>query len=102
MAARFETGPAARAGLGPRLLVGPEPEVLPAVFVSGNERNWALEYGRIAARHWRAIACCAILCGSIGFALLLYQRPVYPATATIEFMGFNDAFMDAQSVDPHS
>ena len=102
MAARFESGPPARTGFRPRLLASTEPEVLPAVLPSGNERNWALEYGRIAARHWRAIACCAILCGSVGFVLLLFQRPVYPATATIEFLGFNDAFMDAQSVDPQS
>jgi capsular exopolysaccharide synthesis family protein len=38
----------------------------------------------------------------VGFVLLLFQKPTYTATSSVEFLGYNDAFMDAQSVDPQS
>jgi capsular exopolysaccharide synthesis family protein len=86
----------------PRLLSGPECDVLTTEPLSGETDNWALEYVRVARRRWKLVAAFTILGGIAGFVLLLFQTPLYTATASVEFLGYNDAFMDAQSVDPQS
>src|SRR5215471_3613981 len=86
----------------PRLLSAPESESFTPEFRSGEASNWALEYARVARRRWKLINAFALVGGLAGFVLLLFQTPLYTATASVEFLGYNDAFMDAQSVDPQS
>src|SRR5215472_14862870 len=102
MPTNSEYGWRRRSGARPRLLAGPESDTQTPEQGSGEAANWALEYWRTARRHWKLICACSILGGVVGFVLLLFQKPTYTATASVEFLGYNDAFMDAQSVDPQS
>lgn len=102
MSANSDYGWLQRVTPDPRLIAGPEAEVLPPETSSGERTSWAVEYLRVVNRHWKLILVSSVLGGVAGFVVLLFQKPLYTATASVEFLGYNDAFMDAQSVDPQS
>jgi succinoglycan biosynthesis transport protein ExoP len=86
----------------PRLWPGAEPDAQPPETPSGESTSWAVEYLRVVRGHWKLVTAFSLLGGITGFVLLLFQTPLYTATTSVEFLGYNDAFMDAQSVDPQS
>jgi capsular exopolysaccharide synthesis family protein len=64
--------------------------------------NSGLDHWALLRRRKLLLTASAILGGVAGFALLLFQKPVYQAITTIELQGFNESFMNMNTVDPQA
>lgn len=73
----------------------PEWDPEPAGEGQAFERHWHLLWARK-----RLLIATALLCAATAFFIAHLQTPIYRASASLEFQGFNEKFMNLGDIDP--